>query len=1184
MSLTDVKLDYYSQLFGHVVKSQGFPQNIINIYNHCMLNKVITRIEQNPIVFSSGQKVVFSNLKIRPRFDAKIKKPYDVLENTDTSYIATITGDVSVYENQDGGNPIVSKIEIASFPLMLGSSTCMLSRMDDEELIEHNECPSDPLAYFRIKSSEKILVIQEKLRNSHVFIFPKDDTVDCRTTVPCSNGTVVTQLHLEKLTYAVRIQLGYAYSKILIPVFGLFELLGCDIQTAKIMILKFIPEEHHVEAESVLLPSIQDYITLEMDGEYASPEAKLMAWIKHKRAESKFKPAENDAIKSELLKNLFPNVSMSSDDGNDLELRLLHLAHMLSHLVRYLMGIRPPDDRDSWSNKRLDSAGRLMEQLFNIMWDTHVNTIKEKVFNKTPVSYAAPEIGNDLIAACNPGAWGQKKSMKKQNYVDIMKRDTALSVKQQITKVNTPTSRHDPTPSVRSVQPSQYSIIDPFESPEGDVIGLIKNLSITCHISLERTTDAVRKACRRYPQFVNVKTNLTEIKNMYPVLIDGIIFGWFPIEASEEFRRYLVGLRRTGKIEPDVCIFMDPVYGQLEIYCNSSRPTHPVLVVNEENQTLVIEDKNLLNKKLFEPQEGESYKKRGDRIVDMLVKEGCIEYLDAREQEFCYLAENPRIFKLRQKERQDIMMEMLATEDPARKKYLNSKLNDIPMYTHCSIDALDMFSIMCSLAPKANHQQGPRTSYQAGMIRQSLSMYHSVHWKRFDVGYKVLMHPCRPLFEVQTSKDAGLDDMPASINLIFAYLALPGNQEDGLVLNYDALQKFQLYKYSTHKFVINSNPGGVESEEITFPQITATQKDRYHALDPKTGLPIIGKHIKNGDFILGRVRRENGDVRNSSVSIPYTDEGVIDRVSIENNGSSKIIVKIKVRALRTYIEGDKFAARYSQKGICSQILKPNVLPAVVGGINHGIIPDIFANPHGIPSRMTIGMLMEIISSKAALYMGRRINGTTFAPLLDRRVKDNMKVDTVIPVQKEIQEDMAVIKGVLRDYGMMDTGHEFMAYPNGQFILSLVQVGICAYAALRHHVLDKFQARGSEGSVRVQTHQPTGGRSKGGGIRFGEMERDSQVSHGASATLLDCLSISSDATDIVYCGTCGILPTYKNAVGDELPEYQCKRCNGRNFCILNESFTFKYLTNVLAGENIEVALDLKIVSDQQSILQ
>lgn len=1183
MSLEDVKTDYYAQLFSHVVKSQGFPQNIINIYNHCMLRKIESRIEQNPIVFDSGQQVVFSNVSAKFEPSAKIKKPYDVLENTDTSYMANITGTIKVYEDPDGP-ATEARLNIASFPLMLGSNACPLANMTDQELIDNNECPSDPLAYFRIKSSEKILVIQEKLRNSHVFIFPKDDLVDCRTTVPCSNGTVVTQLHLEKLTYAVRIQLGYAYSKILIPVFGLFELLGCDIRTAKMMILKFIPEEYQTEAESVLLPSIQDYLTLEMEGEFPSPTAKLMAWIKHKRAESKFKPAENEAIKSELLKNLFPNVSAGSDDGNDLELRLLHLAHMLSHLVRYLIGIRPPDDRDSWSNKRLDSAGRLMEQLFNIMWDTHVNGLKEKGFVKTPVSYTTSTIGPDLIAACNPGAWGQKKSMKKQNYVDIMKRDTALAVKQQITKVNTPTSRHDPTPSVRSVQPSQYGVIDPFESPEGDVIGLIKNLSITCHISLEHATDKVKKACRKYPHFASVRTDLSEISSMYPVLIDGIIFGWFPIDKSEHFRQYLIALRRSDKIEPDVCIFMDPIYGQLEIYCNSSRPTHPVLVVNEASQTLVIEDKDLLNKKLFKPQEGESYKARGDRIVKSLVKEGCIEYLDAREQELCYLAENPRIFKLRQKERQDIMVEMLATSDSNRKKFLNAKLNDIPMYTHCSIDSLDMFSIMCSLAPKANHQQGPRTSYQAGMIRQSLSMYHSVHWKRFDVGYKVLLHPCRPLFEVQTSKDAGLDDMPASINLIFAYLALPGNQEDGLVLNKDVLQKFKLYKYSTHKFVINSNPGGTESEEITFPQVTAAQKDRYHALDPNTGLPIIGKHVTNGDFILGRVRKENGDVRNSSVSIPYTDEGVIDRVSIENNGSSKIIVKIKIRTLRTYIEGDKLAARYSQKGVCSQLLNPSQLPAVVGGINHGITPDIFANPHGIPSRMTIGMLMEIIASKAALYMGQRINGTTFAPLLNRHVKDNMNVDTVMSVQREIQEDMLMIEQVLKNYNMMETGHEYMAYPDGRFILTLVEVGVCAYAALRHHVLDKFQARGSEGSVRVQTHQPTGGRSRGGGIRFGEMERDSQVSHGASATLLDCLSISSDATDVVYCGTCGILPTYKNAVGDELPEYQCKRCNGRNFCILNESFTFKYLTNVLAGENIEVALDLKIVSDQESILQ
>lgn len=1179
MAVQDVVYDKWSKFQENFVNFGGYPENIKIIFNNCMFNNVPKRIESNSIIYDNGTKVEYQNVRAQYSDQHKIKIPFDVLQNTDTSYLGEYVA--TVVKTPPGGEPIIKKDDILTrFPLMLGSAICKLNGKTPEELVEMGECPSDPLAYFRVRS-EKVLVIQEKLRNIQLFIFLNKDKIDCRITLPCKNGTVVSMLYLTGAQQVMRFRPGYIFKDTHIPIFGIFHLLGVDVKGALSMILPFIPEKYHEEANLILLSSIQDFLLIRKptgkDSENSSDPTRqgqterLLDWIHHYRAGDKLKTLNDDEIIVDIVTNLFPNV-------DTVDLKLTQFAHMIAQLTKYLLGIRSLDDRDSWANKRLDSAGRQLEQLFNIMWDTH---LEEKAKNESHgvASYGAMNMEKDLIAAFNPGAWGAKKKGKKENYVDILKRVTFLDVLQQVTKVNTPTSRRTPTQSVRSVQPTQLGIIDPFESPEGDTIGLVKNLAYNCHISLETDPQHVTNIIEQYVGDLCFAFDERPAAYTYPILVDSVIKYWVMPERVEEMMQTLLMHRRQGDIEKDVCIFMSESYGQIEIYCNSSRPTHPVLLVNPETQELVIEEKGLYPDDLFVKKEGETEKQMLNRVFTKLVKNGCVEYLDAREQEFVILAENPRIFKLKKQERQQLLELLPTLTDRKDIDFVKQKIADIPIYTHCCVDSTDMFSIMCSLAPKANHQQGPRTSYQAGMIRQSLGMYHSVHWKRFDVGYKILLYPSRPLFEVQMARIAKLNDMPSSLNAVVSYQALPGNQEDGIIMNEDAIRKFQLIKYYTTKIIVNRNSGDVESEEIRLPEFSADRKDLYHALDV-TGLPIIGKRIKDRDYILGRVRRdEYGDYKNVSVAIGYTEEGVIDRVSVEEN-SSKQIVKIKVRSLRSYIEGDKLAARYSQKGVCAQILKSSQMPVIVGGMNDGVVPDIIVNPHGMPSRMTLGMAFEFLCGKYAVLSGRRINGTTFSPFLGTDADDEGFVRSV---QEEIQDDVSIMRNELIARGLDPDGLEVMMYPDGTIIQTPINVGICAYGALRHHVYDKFQCRGSDGPVHVQTHQPVSGRSKLGGLRVGEMEKDALLSHGASGSLRECLCVAADIHKFAYCTICGIPPTYKMSIGSAPPAYQCRRCQNNDFSIIEMSYTFKFLCQTLASMGIEISLDLEKISDQHKHL-
>lgn len=1178
MAVQDVVYDKWSKFQENFVRYGGYPENIKIIFDNCMLNNVPRRIENTPIIYDDGTKVEYRNVRARLSDQGEIQLPFDVLQNTDTSYLGEYIADV--VKTPPLGEPLIKKDDkLTRFPLMLGSAICKLNGKTPEELIEMGECPADPLAYFRVRS-EKVLVIQEKLRNIQLFIFLNKDKIDCRITLPCKNGTVVSMLHLATTQQVMRFQPGYIFKDTHIPIFGIFHLLGSDVKKTLSTILLFIPERYHEEASLILLSSIQDFLLIrkpvEKDSDSGSDPTRqgqterLLDWIHHFRAKDKLKTLTDDEVVVDIITNLFPNVQT-------VESKLTQFAHMIAQLTKYLLGIRSLDDRDSWANKRLDSAGRQLEQLFNIMWDAHLELMSKNVAQGV-ASYGAATMERDLIAAFNPGAWGAKKKGKKENYVDILKRVTYLDVLQQITKVNTPTSRRTPTQSVRSVQPTQLGIIDPFESPEGDTIGLVKNLASNCHISLETDPQHVVDIIEEYVDDLCYAFDQRPGTYTYPILIDSVIKYWVLPEKVPEMLETLLAHRRKGDIEKDVCIFMSETYGQIEIYCNSSRPTHPVLLVNPETQRLVIEEQGLYPDDLFVRNEGETERQMLNRVFSNLVKTGCVEYLDAREQEFVILAENPRIFKLKNQEKQKLIRS-LRTAPEADKKFIHQKINDIPVYTHCCVDSTDMFSIMCSLAPKANHQQGPRTSYQAGMIRQSLGMYHSVHWKRFDVGYKILLYPSRPLFEVQMARIAKLNDMPSSLNAVVSYQALPGNQEDGIIMNEDAIRKFQLIKYSTTKIIVNRNSGDVESEEIKLPEISADRKELYHALDV-TGLPIIGKKIKDRDYILGRVRRdEYGDYKNVSIAIGYTEEGVIDRVSVEEN-SSKQIVKIKVRSLRSYIEGDKLAARYSQKGVCAQILKSHEMPVIVGGMNDGVVPDIIVNPHGMPSRMTVGMPFEFLCGKYAVLSGRRINGTTFSPFLGTDADNEGEVRSV---QEEIQEDVMIMRNELIARGLDPDGLEVMMYPDGTIIQTPINVGICAYGALRHHVYDKFQCRGSDGPVHVQTHQPVSGRSKLGGLRFGEMEKDALLSHGASDALRECLCLTADAHKFSYCTVCGIPPTYKMSIGSAPPAYQCRRCQNNDFSIIEMSYTFKFLCQTLASMGIEISLDLEKISDQHKHL-
>jgi DNA-directed RNA polymerase beta subunit len=504
--------------------------------------------------------------------------------------------------------------------------------------------------------------------------------------------------------------------------------------------------------------------------------------------------------------------------------------------------------------------------------------------------------------------------------------------------------------------------------------------------------------------------------------------------------------------------------------------------------------------------------------------------------------------------------EIIENEVVSIEKYI--KLSKARLYTHSEVNPIAMFGPACGLIPKSDSNQGPRTTYQASMCKQALGAYHFNQHLRFDSSYKVLTHACRATFETIVNEPAGLNVMPTGQQVIVAFLATGRNMEDAIEVNEDFLNagNFEITKYTTHKAVMKMHSRNKDLELFVKPKANKREQEGRYAAIGEDGLPKLGAYIRQNDCILGRVKiNSNKKIDNTSLYAGVGESGYVDRILISYGVDRSTIVRIKIRQRRKPQAGDKFASRFSQKGTFSIVTPSSKMIRVVGGPNHGLVPDFIVSAFSQPSRMTLGMIKEMLCTKAALYVNERIDATSFRNLDIERYKD-----------------------ILEANGMDRNGGERMCHANGKMIKSLVFCCPCYYQALRHHVLDKVQMRG-RGAVNSLTHQPISGRKHEGASRQGEMERDAMISHGASAILLERLMKVCDQYRTTYCSNCG-----NPAVHDVyMKTTSCSVCDRSvaSFGTITFPYVFKLINQYLAAFGINVVLKtVREIADGSNILQ
>eukprot|EP00252_Welwitschia_mirabilis_P017700 TRINITY_DN3920_c0_g2_i1.p1 TRINITY_DN3920_c0_g2~~TRINITY_DN3920_c0_g2_i1.p1 ORF type:complete len:1013 (-),score=180.62 TRINITY_DN3920_c0_g2_i1:147-3080(-) len=829
------------------------------------------------------------------------------------------------------------------------------------------------------------------------------------------------------------------------------------------------------------------------------------------------------------------------------------LIFMLQKLFAFVDGTAAPDNLDTLQNQEVLLPGQLLtmivkEKLQGWLWKVRAQLQSEidnnkldlqdmervkKVMDRLPLQ----TIGRSIETMISTGKFTSQSGLDLQQNAGMTVLAERLNFFRFISHFR---SVHRGsyfaqmrTTTVRKLLPESWGFLCPVHTPDGTPCGLLNHLTVNCGITTDMDFEGkvkdplkIRKAITSSLIEVGMVPAWPKLTQAGPpghlaVLLDGRVIGHLSVSEMSRAVKHLRGLKLTkgSELPADLEVGYVP--------CTFAG-AYPGLFLFTTPSRFIRPVKNILN---------------------TTPDTSLIEYIGPFEQVY-------------------MEIKCIDGEDGGR------RTSSIP-HTHEEISPMAILSVVAGLTPWSDHNQSPRNMYQCQMAKQTMAFPAQSIQYRSDGKLYRLQTPQTPITHTIGYKKYGIDEYPSGTNAIVAVLAYTGyDMEDAMILNKSSVERGFCHGqiYETIMMDLDESQSRKNDSIRTF-----GVSKRRTTLD-SDGLPYVGQVIKPGEPYCSVINKTTMNCQLQKLK--GAEPAVVDYVAAIGTKPTDPLqkVKIRVRRSRNPTIGDKFSSRHGQKGVCSQLWPDVDMPfSAVTGMR----PDIIFNPHGFPSRMTIGMILEAIAAKGGSLQGKFIDSTPFA--YSRR--DNREK----PKESSPIDEFGTILG---SYGFNYHGTEILYSGTlGVELTCEIFIGPIYYQRLRHMVSDKFQVR-SLGPVNPVTRQPIKGRKVGGGIRFGEMERDSLLAHGAAYLLHDRLHTSSDYHIADVCSKCGNLlstmPLPHQQKHDNLDNFLSSLGNTKNIiCRVCESsrhvetvampYVFRYLTAELAAMNIKMALKISDIA-------
>ena len=845
--------------------------------------------------------------------------------------------------------------------------------------------------------------------------------------------------------------------------------------------------------------------------------AEAIIYIGNRVAQGQVEEYRRQKAQSILDRNFLPHIGRNMEKRRE---KALFLGEMTCRVIELKLGKRKTDDKDHFKNKRLKLAGPLLADLFRIAFRNLCRDIKyqlERMGVKRQMIAISIAVRPGIISdrfkhAIATGNWGRGRV----GITQLLDRTNRTSTLSHLRRLQSPLSRSQPNFEARDLHPTHWGRLCPNETPEGSNCGLVKNLALSASISVSANPEKIKQILYNLGVVPALEANESLRGSGAKVFVNGALVGYSlsPRELTDEIRR----MRTNGEISPEVNLayFSKFLIEREEVYinCGEGRVRRPLIAI--ENGVPKLKPEHI--EKIYS----------GEWTWEDLVKNGIIEFIDAEEEENSYVA--------------------LSFDQVT------------PEHTHVEIASYTILGICASLIPYAEHNQSPRNSYEAAMAKQALGIHSTNILLRVDSRSHVLHYPQKPIVDTKPMNIIGYDFRPSGQNCVVAVISFEGyNMEDALIFNKASIERglgrstfYRIYEAACRQYL-----GGLK-DKLVIPEagIRGYRGEQYYRMLEPDGIIGLESKVSGGDVLVGRTSPprfleeykefevKGPTMRDTSVDLRPAETGVVDALFITQTREGSKLVKARVRDQRIPELGDKFASRHGQKGVIGMIIPQEDMPFTTDGV----VPDIIINPHAIPSRMTIGQFLESMGGKVAAARGRPVDGTPF-----------------------INEKPEELKQALIDLGFSHTGREvFYNGITGDRFVADIFMGIVYYQKLHHMVTDKIHAR-ARGQVQMLTRQPTEGRARGGGLRFGEMERDCLIGHGAAMLLRDRLLEESDKYLLYICENCGYIAYYDL----KQRKYVCRICDDKaQISPVFVSYAFKLLLQELMSLCVTPRLKLR----------